>query len=427
VDQRVPVAVNHIGVVNESALDPITKTVVLTTVGLAGLNFEFSRGVPIALIIVALTIPMWWTSIMRFEFARLLLVLGVASMFSGYYLASLASVDHAVTKLLQQQALIELFGGMAILIAVLWGRSHFPLHWVAVAYGAGDLANAFLYSSRSWKYYLALPTTIIVVGWMGRNRSRLPAAGALVVLGVITALDRGRSFFAFCTLAAAIIAWQVLIRPQQRDRAGRWGPALVIVGAATALYNLAIELMKSGTLGEAAQQRTVTQIETSGSLLVGGRPTWSATIALITDRPSGYGLGVVPNTHDYAIVRSAFNSLNLPQNDGYIRNYLLGGTFRLHSIAADLWVRYGVVGLALAATMAFALGRSAITLIARRSCPPLVALMAILGIWYLAFEPTFSYGNDVFFALGVALLPRAIRSVAAPASTLDPASHLSVA
>jgi hypothetical protein len=243
-----------------------------------------------------------------------------------------------------------------------------------------------------------------VVGWLGRNRSKLPAMTALFVLGVITALDRGRSFFAFCILAAAIVGWQVLLRPGERTN--RWTPALLIVGGATALYNLFIELLTRGSLGEAAQQRTVKQIETSGSLLVGGRPTFAVMLRFVRDRPWGYGLGVVPNTHDYAIVRDTFDRLNLARNDGYIRDYLLGGTFRLHSISSDLWVRYGFAGWALAGTIAFAIGRSAITLIASRTCPPLVALMAVLGAWYLMFEPTFSYGNDLFFALAVILLPR---------------------
>jgi len=105
------------------------------------------------------------------------------------------------------------------------------------------------------------------------------------------------------------------------------------------------------------------------------------------------------------VVTMGFQSVNF-DDDAYIRRYILFGQFELHSITADLWVRCGVIGLLAALVMGFALVRNLSRLMAERECPPIVALMAILGLWYLVFEPTFSYSRDVFFALGVVLLPR---------------------
>lgn len=394
----------------DAETDPLTRLIVLLTLALVGLHVNVGGGLPAGLVVMAALTPMWWRAFGRFEFARLIMVLLFAALIAGYYLASSASVDHAISRSGQRIYIILLLEGLAVTAAVLWGRTIFPLHIVAVAYGLGDFANAMLFTSRSWKYYLALPVTIIVVGWLGRLRSRAPATIALLGLGFITALDRGRSFFAFCVLAACVQIWQsipTLTRSSGRGR--RWTPALLLGVVGLGIYQLAIGFLTSGYLGQEAQQRTVTQIETSGSLILGGRPQWAATWGLMHERPWGYGLGAVPNARDYGIVSTAFRSLNLDE-DGYIRNSMLLGQFRLHSITADLWVRCGVIGLILAATMAFAFIRTLSTLIARRQCPPIVALMAILALWYLAFEPTFSYSRDVFFALGVTLIPLAAKS-----------------
>jgi hypothetical protein len=375
---------------------------VIGLVYVAGLHLEIAGGVPAGLLATVALAPMWWTTIGRVEFARLILALSIAALVAGLYLAAMTADDHIISRAAQRQFMVTILGGLAVTIVVLWGRAHFPLHLVAVAYGLGDLTNAFLFTNRSWKYYLAVPTTIVVVGYLGKYRSRAPAIIALVILGFITALDRGRSFFAFCVLATCLIMWESL--PASR-RTRRWAPAALLVVAGVATYQLAISFLTRGYLGEAAQARTITQVETSGSLLLGGRPQWSATFVLMRERPFGYGLGVIPNLHDYALVTQGFQSLNLLDN-GYIRHSMLFGQFRLHSITADLWVRCGILGLVLALTIAFALVRTLSTLIAERMCPPIVALMVILSLWYLAFEPTFSYSRDVFFAIGITLLTK---------------------
>lgn len=392
----------------ELVSDGATRAVVLAMVFLAGFNLRLVATTPLTALIVVATIPMWWRAVFRFEFSRILLGLGCAAIPAGFLLASL-STDHSISRLAQIGTLMLLVGGLAVLVVVLWGRAHFPLHVVAVAYGAGDVVNVMLFTDRSWKYQLALPATVVVVGWLGKYRPHLPAIMALVALGVITALDRGRSFFAFCLLAACLLTWQAMPK-SAGARARLWTPALVLAGAGLLIYDIAVRLLAHGYLGQAAQRRTISQVETSGSLLLGGRPSAVAAVDLIQERPWGYGIGVVPNTHDYAIVTSSFESINLFEH-GYIMRYILDGQFNLHSIGADLWIGYGLIGLALVATMLLALIRTLSILIGQRRCPPLVALMTILATWYIFFEPAYSYGNDVFFALGITLLPRAVGRV----------------
>ncbi len=384
--------------------DVPTQLLVLTTIALAGFNLTGPGGIPATLVAMTCVAPMWWPIVAQTQFVRAILGLAAATIVAGFVLAELAKSHHVVDPSVQRSSILIILGGLAIMLALVWGRSHFPLHVVAVVFGTGMLADAVLNSTRSWKYHLASPVAIIVVGWLGRYRQQLPAAGALLAIGVVTALDRGRSFFAFCTIAASLCLWQT--RPTDpAARTRRWYPALLLVGAGAATYTVATRLLTQGYLGVEAQQRTISQIESSGSLITSGRPEWTATRALASERPWGYGLGVVPDARDYAVAKSGFDSINA-QPGGYLTNYMLGGRFRLHSITADLWVSYGVVGVALAAIVAFALIRTISVLLAERRCPPIVALAVVLAMWHLAFGPIFTNWPDACFALGVTLLAR---------------------
>lgn len=397
---------------NVQSADIGAQLAALSTVALAGYDLRFIGGVSAALLMLVATAPLWWRHVVEFEFALAIVALTGAAVIAGFYLAGSSSVDHVVSTGAQRSVIMHLAAGLAIMIALLWGRALLPLHIVAAVYGAGALADALISSPRSWKFDLALPVTIVVVGWLGRQPSRLPGATALVLLGVLSALDRGRSFFALCVLAAALVIWQ------QRPTAGRnamwrWYPLAVLTGIGAATYLLATRLLVAGYFGIEAQQRTVSQIEQSGSLISGGRPEWAASVALFRERPFGYGVGVVPNTRDYSVAKSGMDSINVDAG-GYLQNYMLGGGFRLHSVAADLWVSYGLVGLALAITIGFALVRTLSSLTAARRCQPLVALAVVLAVWNLLFGPIYSNWPDVCFALGITLMPRNALAVAPP-------------
>ena len=387
--------------------DAPTQLFVLGTVVVAGLGISFN-GVPLAVAMVGVSLPMWWRAIVRVPLAMVVLGLSGASLVAGWYLAELAADHHAVSQSVQLASIFILVGGLATMISVLWARAYFPLHVIALAYGCAVLADAMLNSSRSWKYHLAFPVAIIVIGWLGKYRNRLPAVVALIGIGFVTALDRGRSFFGFCTLAAAITLWQGRPRVAGR-RTPSWYPIALLTGLGFVTYELAIRLLTQGYLGVAAQQRTIAQIESSGSLITGGRPEWMATKALASEQPWGYGLGVVPDARDYAVAKSGFDAIGA-EPGGYLTNYMLGGRFRLHSITADLWVSYGVVGVLLALSIAFALVYSLGRSLATRECPPLVILAVIMATWHLAFGPIYSNWPDVCFALGIALLPQTHRS-----------------
>jgi hypothetical protein len=154
------------------------------------------------------------------------------------------------------------------------------------------------------------------------------------------------------------------------------------------------------------QARSVTQIEQSGSLLLGGRPEWTATLALMGERPLGFGLGVVPTPSDVLTAKAGFATVHIPTAEGYIENYLLDGRFELHSIVADLWTNLGPLGLASGLFMAFLVLRSTAELLSRRRAPALVCFLALRSLWVLAFGPLPSNVSEVAMTLGLLLLVR---------------------
>jgi len=255
-----------------------------------------------------------------------------------------------------------------------------------------------------WKFGIALPVTFLVLGLLEGSGSRIRPAIAVIVMGVYGVADDYRSYFAFCVLAATLTVWQM--RPTEGGtRRNRWWPAILIGGMATALYFLTTSLITAGFLGTEVQERTTEQIEQSGSLLAGGRPEWSATLMLVQLKPTGYGVGVVPNLEDVHTAKAGLDSINVGLNPERDR-YMFGSEFRLHSIIADLWVRFGLVGVALAATILVAVVRSLSFSLAARQAPTSVILAALLALWTLPFEPSTTYWVRTCVAMGLVLVAR---------------------
>ena len=233
-------------------------------------------------------------------------------------------------------------------------------------------------------------------------------AVAIIGLGMMGINDDARSYFGMCVLAAMLSLWQI------RSRAGtgalsRWFPAILIAGSAAAVYFLASALLTSGYFGLELQERSVTQIETTGSLIAGGRPEWSATRELMRTNPEGYGIGVVPTWEDLMIGKKGLASINV-DTGGYAAHFMFGGEFRLHSVIADLWVGYGLVGLALGFTMAWSIVRSLSSSITDRQAATSVIFACTLALWYLFFGPLYSNWLEVCLAVGLVLIPVAHRA-----------------
>jgi hypothetical protein len=176
------------------------------------------------------------------------------------------------------------------------------------------------------------------------------------------------------------------------------------------------ELLLSGVAGAEVQARTAAQINQSGSLLLGGRPEWTATWTLMRAHPLGFGLGTIPSPADVQLAKQGMAVARIPTAEGYIEHYMLARRFELHSVIADLWSNFGPVGVLLGLGMVALLLTRLVVLFHRRQATALLCFLALTGTWFLSFGPLPSDLPYVALALGL-LLPG--REPAASASTAD--------
>ncbi len=277
-------------------------------------------------------------------------------------------------------------------------------------------------SANPWKYQLSVPLAVILLALASRAKSAVPTIACLLLLGFVSVFADSRSFFGFCLLAAVLVMWQR--RPQgDGRRMNKVSVFALIAIALVALYSLGTTLLVQGYLGQANQQRTVQQIEDSGSLLIGGRPEWTGTVGLMREHPMGFGLGTIPDSTDIWTAKAGMRAIGTDTENGYVDNYMFGGHIKLHSIVADLWATFGIFGFALGLFMVVALGYCLVDRLSSRTASGLICLFAILGIWDLAFGPIYKNLPDVMFALAMTLTAA---KVAQSASVALPDERLAI-
>jgi hypothetical protein len=405
----------------ELAKDPYlqaTAIIVHLAVVVVGLDFGIGAATSATLPLAMVLGPLWIGAIRKYTLAPLITCLMAACVFSGLVLTMSAAQDHRVSIAGRNQMLGLLLSGAAAFVLILWARLEMPLYRVVALYGFGGVVGAVLDGRMSWKFGVALPATFLILGLLERSGLRVRCVVATMALGLFGVMDDYRSYFAFCLLAATLTVWQM--RPALGDGRppNRWWPAILIAGAAIAMYLLTSTLITAGYLGEDVQVRSEEQIERSGSLLAGGRPEWAATLELMRLKPSGYGVGVIPNLEDIHVAKRGLDSINIGLNPERDR-YMFGTEFRLHSIVADLWVRYGVIGLALAGAILVGVVRSLSFRLAERAAPTSIILASLLALWSLPFEPSYTYWVRVCVALGLVLVPRGASRISSSAEQAD--------
>ncbi|GAA4982500.1 hypothetical protein GCM10023225_22860 [Kineococcus glutinatus] len=414
----------------------VTRAVAALALLLLGADTALKASLTTGSVAAFALLPAWFPQLRRYPGARAVLLVTVAAAVSGTVLAVFASDTHEVVARNGYGMVLRLFSIAAGLGVVLWARRFLRLETVVLLYGTGSLMSGVLDipgSQNPWKYQLALPVTLIVLSLLQRLRSRLPSVAALLVLtllllGGVSAANDYRSFFGFTLLTGVLVTWQALRStggrvPKRGFRA--WTTSVLLVaGIVYALYATVTSLLLSGALGSELQARSRVQVESGGSLIAGGRPEWSATRVLMADSPGGYGVGVVPASRDVLLGKTGLATVGISPDNGYVDNYMFGGQFRLHSIVADCWANFGLVGLALTALVGFLLLNGLASALIERRAQPVTVLLCLLALWDLAFGPIHSDLGEVYLALAVVLQPRSpgflgSRTTSAPASVPD--------
>jgi hypothetical protein len=389
------------------------------------LGMELIEGLMTGAVVAFALVPVWWAATRQFVGARVLLVMAVVAIVSGLWLAEFSAASHVVSGLDQRAITFTVLGGFATTGVILWARTVLPLRVLALAYGVGLVLHLGLYPPNPvnpWKHGISFTLAVLLLALAEKGRPRAVEILALLALGAASALNDSRSSFATLVLAAVLVLWQM--RPAAMSRRATGFSTIVMLGAVSVcVYTVGTSLIVDGYLGEATQQRSIEQIEASGSILLGGRPEWGASIALLGHQPWGFGTGVKANLEDILVAKSGMAALNYDPDNGYVENYMFGGPIKLHAVVADFWATFGIPGLVLAFTILGLTLWSLATSVAARTASGLVIYVTCLTLWNFAFGPIQTSMPSLALTLGLVLVRRtaprttSAAPVAAPAPT----------
>ncbi|WP_139277213.1 hypothetical protein [Rhodococcoides corynebacterioides] len=214
-------------------------------------------------------------------------------------------------------------------------------------------------------------------------RRPLVQVAVAVSLPFVSALLVTRYLFGTICLSAAL----TVAAKGSRNRNISVGRVVVFSTAAAVgvfiLLRLLTALNLSGFFGSTIAARQEIQQEQSG--IFGGRVEWGAFIELLKTSPSGYGFSQIPTSSDMEAGKEGMRAIGSVAGGTSVDDVMFGGRIELHSIAWDLWVAMGIVGLALAAVFLILLVR---TLVALSIASPLIRsalpmYVTFQGIWNL--------------------------------------------
>jgi hypothetical protein len=385
-----------------------------------------TAGVTIGFVVSVILLPLSIVILKRFESARLFGAIVLAAAVSGVVLLQYASTDHRVNDGVTVSTLLLLLGMFTSVGAVLWARTVAPFSLVGVSFGVGMLVRVVLdpdvAEGNPWKYAYAIPIAVIVLSALHGRRRIVLQLVVLLILAALSITFDSRSYFGTFMLAALLVGWQ--LRPQAGRRKTRWGLTALFLGlVAVVLYETATSLLLGGSLGEEAQVRSAAQVEAAGSLILGGRPELGATMALMQDRPFGFGPGVLVTSNELMVAKTGMVALGYDPNNGYVERYMFGSSITLHSMAGDLWAAYGVVGLVLVAFLLVIFIRSLARTVVSGEGGAVLLVLAAWSAWNVFFSPFYTASATTIIALGLCLpLRNALPSNRARSRASDPAS-----
>lgn len=394
-----------------------TMALAFGTLVLLGWRQQIYHSITIGYVVALVLLPVWLPAVRRYKGQAAFLVLGLASLVSGYVLYSFNSMNHQVdsSKLIINPAL--LVGLLLSVGVVLWARRVLPDWMTCLGYGLGLLLGVggdADVAVNSWKFGYSLPVIVIALSMAaladGKLRSgrQLTALTVLMALALYSALHDSRSLFAMLALVIVVLMWQML--PKGRSsRAAVARTLLTAMAVLIVVYEVGSSLLVDGYLGAAAQQRSIAQINTSGSLILGGRPEIAATVALFLHQPLGFGVGIVPSLADIAVAKTGMLTIHYEPNNGYVEKYMFGSQFELHSTAGDLWVYFGLLGALLAVFIMWKVLRWCLVSIVARNGSAVTLFLAANALWNLMFGPLYSSVTILGLALGMAALPIAVK------------------
>jgi hypothetical protein len=373
---------------------------------LLGYRYNLPFGLTAGYVAALALLPVWIRIATMRKSGILLYGLGVLTALSGMLLALHSAQDHVISRNSSLISLMLLVGVLVGAGVLLWARTLMRTGWAVTFFGIGMMLSispgSSTFATNAWKFEVGPAVTVVLLGLVSLTGRRWTEAMALVVLCAVSALNDSRSAFAILMLTLLAISWQA--RPRSAN--GRTSAAVTVLAIAVMgyiVYAFGQALILDGYLGEDTQERSLRQVETSGSILLGSRPELGATAQLMTDRGIGFGLGVVPSSGDIATAKAGMAELGYDPNNGYVERYMFGSRFELHSVVGDLWADFGLVGLLYAVVVAGLVVVIFSRLLTDGRASAILVFLVVQSGWNLFFSPLYSSVPSLMLLLGSVL------------------------
>lgn len=388
----------------------VNKFIAAVVLVVVAMRLDIDQGLTVGAVACVAFFPVWLPVLRQYWGARLLVLGGVVAIGSGIWLTALSAPTHDTGLGQAFGAIAGLVGLLAGIGFVLWARTVLPDSQIAIWFGVGMLLgvspSSELYAANPWRFGYSVALTILLLGITLRLRRRWLELAVALLLTVVATLTDARSAFAFMLLTVLLVVWQM--RPSRPSRGKSAFRAVLGLGAlALVVFNVIQALILDGALGEATQQRTLAQLEETGSLILGGRPELTATIALMQHQPWGFGVGTAPNPQDILVAKTGMAAIHYDPNNGYVDNYMFGGHVELHSIIGDFWAGYGIPGLLLALIILVLIVRSIGVHVASNTASAVLLYLGIKAVWFMFFGPFFSSSVLLVLVVGLLITPKA--------------------
>jgi hypothetical protein len=389
-----------------------TKIIAVVVLVLIGLRLDLPIGITVGYLAAAALFPLWLPALGRYRGALTLVLIGLVAVGSGIWLTVLAAPNHVIAVSELAGNSIGLVGLLCSFGFVLWTRSVLPDSWVALWFGLGLLGgvttdNARFYENP-WRFGFSFALTVVILAIAHILDRRWFDLLAVLGLTVVSMITDARSSFAILLLTAMLVAWQMRPTSRLRSLRKRSGAGVIVaIGVlAGVVYYLGQAAIVAGLLGEATRARTVDQLNTAGSLILGGRPELAATASLMAHQPYGFGAGTLLNPTDLLAAKTGMESINYAPNNGYVENYMFGGNIELHSVLGDLWARFGIPGVVLAVCILFLVLRGIGVAVAANRASGILLFLVVNTVWMFFFGPLYTAARLLILVLALTLIPK---------------------
>lgn len=367
----------------------VAQLVALAASAVIGLRFDLAYGLTVGGVLALSLSPVWLPEFLRSRWGRALAVFAVLAVISGVILTQASLAHHGsqnyelVTRSL---SIIQLVAGVGVIVWSSWVTSTaqtttaFALGYVAsIPFNVSDDPNL-------WRFTLSVPICVLLLALVSLRDSLTAVLLVIVGLAALGLANDSRSNSAFLLLTAVALVWQRVLRVGSRRVRG-WGGILSLAAFGGGIALLLQSAILEGYFGEVTQARTAMQIERSGSALLGARPELAASISFILRYPLGLGSGIRANYDDVQAAKSAMWSIGYDPNNGYVERFMFGSGVELHSVAGNLWVWFGLAGVAFTVTVVAllltGLQRGYIT----GTLTALFVYIAMRALWDVLFSP----------------------------------------